>query len=50
MDRFVKHLQSEGYKVKGNQAVLGAQKFQICSGTVNTAIGVQKTFWLEKIS
>ncbi len=47
MSRFIKHLESKGYKVKDGKAILNSCSFKICTGYINTAMGKQKSYWLE---
>lgn len=47
MSRFIQHLKDKGYKVKGTTATLLGTEFKICSGYIKTAMGKQKSYWLE---
>lgn len=47
MNRFIEHLKLKGYKIKGDRAILDSYSFRICSGNINTAMGKQKSYWLE---
>ena len=50
MQKFLKHLREKGYRVTGDKAVLGGFFFKICSGNMDTAMGKQKSCWLELAS
>ncbi len=47
MNKFIQHLKEKGYKIYGNKAVLLETKFNICEGYKTTAMGRQKSYWLE---
>lgn len=47
MKKFLKHLKDKGYKVVGRTATLLGTKFEICDGYIETALGKQKSYWLE---
>ena len=47
MNKFIQHLKEKGYKIYGNKAVLLETKFNICEGYKTTAMGKQKSYWLE---
>ena len=47
MNDFVKRLKNKGYEVIGNKAVLHNVCFEICSGNINTARGIKKSYWLK---
>ena len=49
MNKYVEHLKSKGYRVTGNIAVLRNERLKICNGKINTAMGIQKSYWLELI-
>lgn len=46
MQKYKEYLKSKGYKVIGNTAVLNGVKFRIREGTINTAMGEQKSHWV----
>ena len=46
---YEKYLRGKGYCIEGNHAVLCGTKLMICEGIRNTAIGPQKSFWLERV-
>lgn len=46
MNKFIQHLK-KGYKIYGNKAVLLETEFNICEGYKTTAMGRQKSYWLE---
>lgn len=47
MKKFLEHLKEKGYKISGSKAFLLGVEFTICSGYIHTAIGRQKSYWLE---
>ena len=47
MNKFIQYLKEKGYKIYGNKAVLFETKFNICEGYKTTAMGKQKSSWLE---
>ena len=47
MNKYLEHLKVKGYKINGDRAILSGVKFEIKSGNINTAMGVQKSYWLE---
>ena len=47
MSRFIQHLKDKGYKVVGKTATLLGTEFEICDGYIETALGKQKSYWLE---
>ena len=47
MNKFIQHLKEKGYKIYGNKVVLLETKFNICEGYKTTAMGRQKSYWLE---
>ena len=47
MNKFIQHLKEKGYKIFGNKAVLLETEFNICEGYKTTAMGRQKSYWLE---
>lgn len=47
MNKFIQHLKEKGYKIYGNKAVLLETEFNICEGYKTTAMGRQKSYWLE---
>ena len=47
MNKFIQHLKEKGYKVIGDKAILLDKTFKICSGYIDTAMGKQKSYWLE---
>lgn len=47
MEKFLKHLREKGYRIIGDKAVLGGSSFKIRSGNIDTAMGKQKSYWLE---
>ena len=47
MNKFIQHLKEKGYKVIGDKAILLGKTFNICSGYIDTAMGKQKSYWLE---
>lgn len=47
MNKFIQYLKEKGYKIYDNKAVLLGIKFNICEGYKTTAIGKQKSYWLE---
>lgn len=49
MQKYKEYLKSKGYKVIGDKAWLNGVKFGIREGTINTAMGEQKSHWMEKI-
>lgn len=49
MNKYIEYLKNKGYRVFGNIVTLHNEKFKICEGTINTAMGAQKSYWLELI-
>ena len=49
MNKYIEHLKSKGYRVAENIVTLHNERFKICEGTINTAMGTQKSYWLELI-
>ena len=47
MNKYLEHLKANGYKINGDKAILSGVKFKIISGNIKTAMGVQKSYWLE---
>lgn len=47
MNKFIQYLKEKGYKIYGNKAVLLETEFNICEGYKTTAMGKQKSYWLE---
>lgn len=47
MNKFIQHLKEKGYKIYRNKVVLLETKFNICEGYKTTAMGRQKSYWLE---
>lgn len=47
MKNFLDRLKDKGYKISGSKASLLGVEFTICSGYIHTAIGRQKSYWLE---
>lgn len=47
MNKFKEHLKWKGYVIKGEIAVIGEKAFKIHSGNIQTAMGIQKSYWLE---
>ncbi len=47
MSRFIQHLKDKGYKVVGRTVTLLGTEFEICEGYIETALGKQKSYWLE---
>lgn len=47
MKKYLQYLESKGYTVVGDEAVLSDVTFKIKCGSVQTAIGKQKLYWLE---
>ena len=47
MNKFIQHLKEKGYKVIEDKAILLDKTFKICSGYIDTAMGQQKSYWLE---
>ena len=40
-------LKDKGYKVVGRTVTLLGTEFEICEGYIETALGKQKSYWLE---
>lgn len=49
MNKFIQYLKEKGYKIYGNKAVLLETEFNICEGYKTTAMGKQKSYWLELV-
>lgn len=49
MNKFIQYLKEKGYKIYGNKAVLLEIEFNICEGYKTTAMGKQKSYWLELV-
>ena len=49
MNRYIQHLKQKGYEVSGELAILLNKSFKICSGYIETAMGTQKSYWLESL-
>lgn len=47
MNKYLEQLKVKGYKINGDRAILSGVKFKIISGNIKTAMGVQKSYWLE---
>lgn len=47
MEKYKEYLKKKGYKISGEIATLLNISFRICNGNINTAMGTQKTYWLE---
>ena len=45
MNKFIQYLKDKGYK--GTTAILLGTEFKVCSGYIKTAMGKQKSYWLE---
>ena len=46
-EKILDYLKEKGYKIYGNKAVLLGTEFNICEGYKTTAMGRQKSYWLE---
>ena len=49
MNRYIQHLKQKGYKIIGETAILLNKSFKICGGHIETATGIQKSYWLESL-
>lgn len=46
-EKISRSAKDKGYKISGSKAFLLGVEFTICSGYIHTAIGRQKSYWLE---
>lgn len=47
MKKFIRHLKEKGYKIHGIEVTNHGIEFIICTGYKKTAMGRQKSYWLE---